>query len=919
MSIIVADASLLALSSLLLTEDETCLRAGTHLRWTVSPELGLPYAGFRVRMRPAPRWPWPEGKTVRFTRTNVATSMAGVHIAGAPLRVRDAVVLPGFTLTCNARKPIKFVYEQREHSEPLFQPWTRFAVILRAQPGAENQIVRIQGFVRRSGAEAPLNDIQQRFGQLPSAENGQLDERVATITGDELHAVNLTIDSRLEVIGVRYCTAQEQHFAGGWKQLAWLPPLCEPGTANVAAPQNARQLALERLVASRPRRRPADPAFVSSDPILTLAEHERFEGRIMLAVDDLAASVTRAFRKEIDDKVPPGLITADDVAGDPSAGGAQGSIGLPFHGMVQAGSFANHVAAILGLAHFDDFPVIADREYDFEVEAVVSVFWLMAARTPVHVRKKIDLSQVPAALIAPDTSRYTFERSQTGFVNLVAFNIARRSGPAKPLASPALQAQVETDPARGPVQARVNIKIAPQSVGLRPILRRLDINAAVPIGPIDWSSRLLIPAIPGTHNICQVVDTKLATYGITTYQAVNIDQFGRASAGESASVDVRDTVPPSAPGRPEIVPGEAVPADSNQFPQSQVAFTWTDAMAAAAPDLARFYIVWRAGHHTAEEVMAQPGGQTVIAWPLSSSQLVERSASGIRVLVAIDATAARSVHRREWTVICLAEDTLGNRSVPSSPGHVVVLDEIRPAAPAQPPEPQWTAWPDEKGEARFRLRWIYPAGASAARISSASESRILRMAQVDAAAHRSLSPPDRAFALKTLAVATPNAFVAEAPAYPISEKVHDVVLQAGSDDYKAVLVEYIGQTGQKAPWPTSPDAFAVIRSRPVATLPTPSLVVERDGRDFLISVSSTVAGASHVFAFHDARQAKQLEILTPIASILADSMGQIRHSPVVVAQTKRRWIGFGVRIEAADGRKSSLSPIIWREMKEIAE
>lgn len=138
MTTVLANSALLSLSSLLLSDEDDFLPAGAHLRWAISPDLGFPYAGFRIRVRPAPSWPWPkdQNRTVFFSRQNVATSAAGVHISDAPIRVSGASVTDNYWLACEQGAPMRFSHEQREREDPLFAPWVRFAVILGQRPSS---------------------------------------------------------------------------------------------------------------------------------------------------------------------------------------------------------------------------------------------------------------------------------------------------------------------------------------------------------------------------------------------------------------------------------------------------------------------------------------------------------------------------------------------------------------------------------------------------------------------------------------------------------------------------------------------------------------------------------------------------------------------------------------------------------------
>ncbi len=970
MTTVIANSALLSLTSLLLSSDDKYLPAGAHFRWAISPDMGFPYAGFRLRMRPAPTWPWPKDqiKMVFFSRNNIATSMAGVHISDAPIRVNSARVTNQYFLTCDENMSMRFCHEQREREDPLFAPWVRFAVMLRKRPGLKGRLpstrtpiktfttinptpvikgeilnntpniklrdniwrifepkggsgekVHIKGLTKLAGEDVIVTEHRTYFDQLPHLNLGKLDERVAIISGNELHAVTLELDDGLEVIGIAYCTAQQAHDTTGWETIAWQQPLCKPGTADVAAPMDAKQLASERLKAMRPLRRPADPYFNPAAPPISQENHQSFEKSAIDDIYKMAQALTNAFRMEIDNKVPPGSVMVADVDEDTSASSDKGRMDFPFHGLLQTGAFADHVAAMLGLGFYKKFNANPTRKFDFEVEAIVPVMWLYIACMSPQMRKNIDLSRVPSSLITPGGKREVFDSPPIGFVRLVAFNINRNFSTSQPVLAPTISVQIVPDPSRLPVQARVSIEIFPQASNLRSLLWRDDghSNGPVPIGPVDPVAKLLVPMLANPHGVCRAHDNDLVRYGTVKYLAINIDSFGRASEPEDISALVKDNSPPVAPGRPVIKPGYPSSLDPNRFPDVIATFDWTDAMMAASPDVVRFHLLWRRGSVDSATVEAQPDGRISIEWPVPPSQKIETFTGGIRIINDVDIRAQRSGQRHEWTMICLAEDAAGNVSVPSSPAHEVVIEPVMPPPPVQLPEPQWTAWPDAIGDARYRIHWTVPSGATGARISSASENRILKLAGVDRASHLRLSSSERASALKELAVNTPNAFVPEAPVYPATSTSHDIVLKADSRDYRVVIVEFMSQTGQKAPWPQLPaqkDVFAIIRARSSPILDAPIMRVERQNNRFFLSAITSETGTVEIFALTDPAQAKDVAIMNPVKVISTADEELVEHVPSLPAANPSRWVGYACRLLLDNKQKSPLSEIIWREV-----
>ena len=397
MTRIITDASLLSLSGLFLKQDVPCLKAGAHLRWWISPDLGLPRTGFRLRRRPASQWPWPkhEALDAYFNKATVATSVAGVHVRDAPLRVEKAVVTASFSLRCDRRRPMRFLYEQRQQDDLQFQPFIRFAVILKCP--SPTAIIVLRAFTKRDGADIQISEQRARFGSLPYYYRPGSAERAIFVSASEIHRVELEAPDHAEVVLVRFVTPPYLHGLGDWEHIGLFTPLCEPGTPNAASPDNVRTLAADRLAANRPRRRPGDPGMAGAGRLLTMADHNRFENALMADAEALSTSISRAFRLEMEGSVLPGRITLDDVdSGQISSddGIDDGRIDLPFYAVLQAGAFAPHVAAILGLAHHDR-TADGDAVYDYAVDALTPSMWLALGLLPPEVAEKTKIPPMP--------------------------------------------------------------------------------------------------------------------------------------------------------------------------------------------------------------------------------------------------------------------------------------------------------------------------------------------------------------------------------------------------------------------------------------------------------------------------------------------------------------------------------------------
>lgn len=919
----VFDRSLLSLSSLCLEAGaDPALPAGSHLRWNLAPELGFPHGGFRVRSRAAPAWPWPKTDYqvgILMNRNVVATSIAGIHLVPNTLRIEDGVLTPQFGVHCVRRKPVRFVYEQRDQTDPVFEPWVRFAVLLGRDSGSPGGIVRLKGFAMRNGHRVQVAEMSGRLEDLPLEDPRRPDSLKAIFLGHgELDLVTLEAPDDVIVQRVLYTTAGMLDRAQDWDVLTVLGPLCAPGTADVMAPRDVEALARGRLEAARPLRRVTEPGTAGRGRPLSSADHLRFEARLIAPARQWADAMTRAFRLEVDARRPPGTITAGELDTAPRTAGARGgALDIPLYGLMQVASFEPHLAAMLGLAFLD--PDGADgAARDYAVDAVISGVWLQYAMASEPARRNLDLGRIPKALITPRDLSGVWDTLPAGFARLASFAVDQSAGKAEPLFPPHIVAELRPDRTRRPVQARVTLAVQAGAPGVRPLLWRAGdagsndaglTDVVLDLMPTDVASEQLIPALPPQPaGVVNADDPQLPGYGTVHYGATNVDAFGRSSSIAGAKVEVRDVIAPPAPGTPEVAPGPPDPDGRSLFPSARVSFVWSDAAAASTPDLNGFEVVWRAGSHAPEDVLRQAEGRHRIDWPLNDDQETEREVAGLRIIETLDLPTVRDGHRQEVTVVCTAHDEAGNVSPPSRPGYGVRIDEIKAPAPPQPPEPQWSSWPDANDEVRWRCRWEVPANVQSSRLLTASEARLLHLSGTERQAHAALAPAERAAALKEIACRTPNAFAPSELALPAPIDHADVVMKAGGNDWRVALVEFIGATGQKSPWPETVEPFAVIRPRTLAPIAPPSLTIHVADGAAVIHVHAGAPGRIEIFEITHPDLVDAATALGPVATLGTDAQ-----DPLVIDLADRTgWLGFAAWLHAEDGRRSELSPVLWR-------
>lgn len=918
---ILSDQSLLSLSTLCLAAGaDPALHAGTHLRWHLTTDLGFPHAGFRVRSRLAPTWPWKknEYEEAAFTPNNIATSVAGVHVLRKPLRAENAILTAEHRLYCLSRsKPIRFIYEQRERTDQVFQPWVRFAVVVRE--GREYSKVGLKGFATRNGTRVEVAEMSDRYGSLPffNVEGGL---RAIFIGYGEMNLVTFEASDDVIVDRVLYTTATFFQALEDWETLTILPPLTAADTEKVVAPADPKALARARLENMRPVRWVKEPGTGGRG--LNTPNHHEIEQNLSDQAVEWGEMMKRAYEQEMKEKRPPGKITVSELDGTNIQGAHPDSqLNIPFYGLLQTASFEPHVAAILGLGYFDEEGKDGKRR-DYSVDAVISNLWLQYALSSEVARHRLNLEQIPLQIIAHGLGSKSWSeipiQLQRFFPRLTSFAIDIKAEHPNPVPPPLLQAHQIPDATLSPVQARVELTVSGTTPETRPLVWRAKGQATeqveLDLMPTDVASGQLLAALPNLEGKVNVFDGGLSRYGLAKYGAVNVDSFGRASVVTETSVTVSDQVSPPAPGMPEVTLRQQDSSDKSLFRSSVVSFLWSNGAAAAAEDVVNFDVMWKAGFHSPDLVFNQADDQRSINWPPNSNEGIIRGPEGTRIFLTIDLPTLHEEHRREVTVICIARDR-ANHSTPSPSGYGIFVDEIKVPSPAQPQEPQWSSWPDARGDVRWRCRWTIPADIQASRVLSASEARILSLSGTDKAAHYALTSAARAAALKNLAIITPNAFMPEELSLPSSIDHADVVMKAGSQDWRVAVIQFIGATGQKSDWPDRDNAFAVIRPRSFDLLSPPMLRIDLQDNIARCTAGGNILGKVDIFTVAHPDFLDAATALGPVAKVSIQGDEDEVAAMVDLGNWHNDWVGFTAWLWTDDGRRSELSPILWRQIK----
>ncbi|WP_198675415.1 hypothetical protein [Pleomorphovibrio marinus] len=839
-----------------------------------------------------------------------------------PLRAENAFLTAEHHLYCSSpSNPIRFVYEQRnDRTEPVFQPWVRFAVLVNAQEERSSSMVRLKGFATSNGVQVEVAEMSRRFSSLPRLDPRNTNSpRAIFLEHGEIDLVTFQASDDIIAIGALYTTANFFDGLEDWKVLDYIGPLTAANTDDVLAPADPIELARARLKNMRPIRRVAEPGTGGLGSNIT--NHNQFEENLSRQAEEWAEMMKLAYKCEINETGPrpPGTITVDDLVDTDFDGEHPDSkLKIPFYGLIQASSFQPHIAAILGLGYFDEEGKDGISR-DYAVDGVISTIWHRYGAYTEAARTQQNLQQIRKHHIAhglgSDSWMELTRLNPLLFQRLVSYAINIKAGNPDPIPHPMLNLRSIPDASQSPVQARVELTVSSTATETRPLVWRTKPNSSgeveLDLMPLDGESGLLLAALPSEEGKVSVYDGSLPSYGITQYGAVNIDVFGRASAVINASINVRDLVPPPSPGTPEVTLGQTETPEGRIFTGSSVSFLWSKGAAEAAADVVGFNLLWKAGYHLPAEVLRRPDGQKAIAWQPSPN---EGYTEDTILTENLDLPTVYRNRRREVTVVCTAKDRAGNFSAPSPPGHGIRIDEIKVAAPTQPDEPEWSSWPDAKGEVRWRCRWAVPADVQASRLLVASETRILSLSSTDRTAHLALSPAARATALKRIASRTPYAFMPTELALPAPIDHADVVMKSGSQDWCVAVIEFIGATGQKADWPEREDAFAVIRPRGLELLPPPLLRINLENRIAKFTAEGSVPGKVEIFTVAHPRLIEAATALGPVANILVPR-GEDQETPSVdLEEWQNEWVGFAAWLWADDGRRSELSPILWRRL-----
>ena len=260
------------------------------------------------------------------------------------------------------------------------------------------------------------------------------------------------------------------------------------------------------------------------------------------------------------------------------------------------------VARELGLAALDiDDP---GGIYDYAVEAGFATLWAQWVLQPRIARERADRLR---AELAGRPAEWKDRREFAPF-SIASLITGLEQADAVSIEAPAdLRVDVVPDATRQPVQARVRVHWArgaatlfeaPDRVRMLHAFARASDGGDVLLHHRDDENKLLAPHLPTPYGEPEarfnLVDRAVPSYGEHIWKITAMDLFGRVSPAAAISTDVRDTIPPPAPGTVDVrLLGNATTGPS--WTAVVIAFDWLPAHEAIAPDLAAFELHLRQG------------------------------------------------------------------------------------------------------------------------------------------------------------------------------------------------------------------------------------------------------------------------------------------------------------------------------------
>jgi len=912
------------------------LRRGRHLRWFPNALLGFPRRGFLLRRRPSPPWPWAKELIALDALLADGSPASGGWVVDArgyePGNRRLRVTSPAGSVSpsAGAVQPgsAGIMLEPLDGTRP--DPCAWVALQVSAPPGTDASVTATAWSRGPGDDQAVVASVSARVEDLEpwnQATSPTQVGRVLLVDGGLVDAVEVHASPGVTLTRVGWITTARYAQAGGWSEVARLLLPIEGDGTTYPAQSDIDAVIDSRLAGGAAPGAPPWAAAVwpppaRTDSVARAAAVARHGPHLPHLQDEL----TRILAAEIADGVAQGLVPPAMSRFEVEGGGDATFETRPIPLLLGA-ALEFPVAHLLGLAAHDPDPPV-DVPHDYCVTAWYPTAWLvtlsapdLAARFEDHPLVAAMPSRTRTSLLVPPLPPQDPPSGTPMFIRAASIATALVEVPLPPVAPPTDVSAVPA-PGRGSSPIGIDAEVrwrtaAPLDARHGPVVAATQIRAdpagRVPLARTDPLSGEPVPTLSGTGEHV-LIDRTVGVAGPTTWDVHDHDLWGRWSAPMSATFDVVDLPPPAPTGLQAQAEGPPDPAGGT-VASLEVAFDWTPAHLAAAPDTIAFDVRVVAGDHPAAAAIGLLGADVEVdldgTTPTSGATAQRRPSpeGGARYTVRLtDVPATRSNHTWTATVVVRARDEGGNRSEPVAvPADVV--EEARPAIAPGLPGVQRTSWPDPEGRGWFRMQWT-PVAGGRVQVMRASGARLLaaagRVRDVDA------DDDDHAAELRALAVDHPHAFSPDHPrSYDEDVVHHDVAVPGGSRDLVVLVVVPSGPTGSRAAWPTSTHAFTVVGARRRITVGTPRLTVSLNaaGAAVLTVTGSSGPGRVRAWRADDAGALVDVRRMRPLPPMVPDASGTATLVDSVVAPA--RWYAYRAVCVTPDGRRSAPTQAVW--------
>ncbi len=758
-------------------------------------------------------------------------------------------------------------------------------------------------------------NLRPRWPRPPIADPNPFVTQTILLHGGLLEHIELR-GRDANLVRVQWISARDLLAARDWTDLGryFLPLTDAPDVYPAWSPDAGEKVAGQRLKKGAPLRQPPwdredggdPPRLLPSVPARVMQSLEaRYLGTEFKAVD---AAMREFLKGEVTQIVPQALVQVTERLEpelDDSTGPQAMDVTVSPFDLLYGASADPQVARELGLAALDiDDP---GGIYDYAVEAGFATLWAQWVLQPRIARERADRLR---AELAGRPAEWKDRREFAPF-SIASLITGLEQADAVSIEAPAdLRVDVVPDATRQPVQARVRVHWArgaatlfeaPDRVRMLHAFARASDGGDVLLHHRDDENKLLAPHLPTPYGEPEarfnLVDRAVPSYGEHIWKITAMDLFGRVSPAAAISTDVRDTIPPPAPGTVDVrLLGNATTGPS--WTAVVIAFDWLPAHEAIAPDLAAFELHLRQGVVSSADAPlptswgrfeTTPGsvvGAVRIAWP---GLAVSNLPTGVTVTPSSAPIAGGGTRITITTSpIAIPFDATGYAHIAAAIRAVDVWDNLSGFAVGRaervdlsvPPPPsfdelaQRATPPDAQNRSWFSVPLPAMAGASV-RVLRSTSAALLATAGTTAEQFAALGEAQQVGLLRELSVPHREPFATDHE-QPVPADGGSYLLELAGSDRGLTVVHLAVEnlTGTRSTWPTTPAPFLVI-AVPRTAAPPPPLVSEIrvSERSVSLSIAPDVTGATRTLALYRARTAADATDVRRMRPVLEVALG----------------------------------------------